>query len=64
MEDLVAVGIADPGHEGLVPQERLQLARVAPDALAPDLQRECRVVGIGTLVGVLEPDDRSPDADH
>ena len=38
MEDLVAVGVADPGHERLVAQQVLELARVAADPLAPDLE--------------------------
>ena len=47
MEDLVAVGVADPGHECLVPQQVLELARVPADAVAPRLQRQRRVVNVG-----------------
>ena len=50
MEDLVAVGVADAGHERLVAQQVLELARMAADPLAPDLTGEGRVVGIGTLL--------------
>ena len=47
MKDLVAVRVADPGHEGLVAEQALQLARVAPDPLPPGVQGERRVVGVG-----------------
>ncbi len=35
-----------PGHERLVPQQVLELARVAPDPLAPHLERQPRVVDV------------------
>ncbi len=50
MEDLVAVGVADAGHERLVAQQVLELAGVTADAVAPDLERQRRVVGVGTLL--------------
>jgi len=40
MEDLVAVGVPDSGDERLVAQQRLELARVLPDAVPPDIDRE------------------------
>ena len=49
VEDLVAVSVADPGHERLIAEEVLELARVAPDTLAPGLERERGVIGVGTL---------------
>ena len=60
MEDLVAVGVADPGDERLVAQQVLELARMAADPLAPDVQGQRRVVGIGTLLR-LRPDPGSVD---
>ena len=42
MQDLVAVGVADAGDERLVAQQVLELARMAPDPLAPDLERQSR----------------------
>ena len=45
-QDLVAVGVADAGHETLVAQQRLQLAGVAPDALAEGVEGELRIVGV------------------
>ena len=51
MQDLVAVGVADAGHERLVAQQVLELARVPPDPLAPDLEGQGRVVGVGSLLG-------------
>ena len=42
VEDLVAVGVADPGDERLVLQQVLQLARMAPDPLPPDVERQRR----------------------
>ena len=52
MQDLVAVGVPDAGHEGLVAQQVLELARMAPDPVPPHVDGECRVVGIGAdLVG-------------
>ena len=38
MKDLVAVGVADAGHEALVLQEVLELAGMPADPLAPDVQ--------------------------
>ena len=55
MEDLVAVGVADPGHERLVAEQVLELARVAPDPVAPDLEGERRIVGVGTQLVVPRP---------
>src|SRR6185369_15169719 len=52
MEDLVAVGVADAGDEGLVPEEALELARVAPNAGPPLVERQRRIVGVGALVGI------------
>ena len=62
MEDLVAVGVADPGHERLVAQQVLELARMAPDPLAPDLEGQRRVVRVGALVGLAEARHRAIDA--
>ena len=57
MEDLVAVGVADPGDEGLVLEQVLQLAGVAPDALLPGGQGQGRVVGVRAEL-VVQPGDR------
>ena len=54
MQDLVAVGVADPGHERLVAQQVLEFARMASDPLAPDLEGQRRVVGVGSLLGRAE----------
>ena len=42
VQDLVAVGVADPGHERLVAQQVLELARMAPDPVPPDLEGQGR----------------------
>ena len=47
MEDLVAVGVADPGHERLVLEQVLQLARMASDPGPPGLEGQARIVGVG-----------------
>ena len=62
VEDLVAVGVADAGDERLVAQQVLELARMAPDPLAPDLEGQRRVVGVGALVGATEPGHGPIDA--
>ena len=50
VQDLVAVGVADPGHERLVAEQVLELARMPPDPLAPDIERQRGIVGVGTLL--------------
>ena len=55
MEDLVAVGVADPGDERLVLEQVLQLARMAPDPLAPDLERQAGIVGVGPELARRSP---------
>ena len=62
VHDLVAVGVADPGHERLVPEQVLELARVSLDAVAPALEGERRVVRVRTLLVAPEARDRSIDA--
>ena len=61
VEDLVAVGVADAGDERLVAEQVLELARVAPDPLAPDVEGEGRVVRVGALVLAAQPGDRPVD---
>ena len=46
VQDLVAVGVADPGHERLVAQQVLELARVALDPIAPDVEGQRRIVRV------------------
>ena len=46
-----------PGHERLVAKQVLELARMAADPLAPDLEGQRRIVGIGALLGVAEARD-------
>ena len=64
VEDLVAVGIADAGDEGLVAEQVLELARMVPDPLPPDLEGQGRVVGVRSLVrrrrGRARPARRRP----
>lgn len=50
-EDLVAVRVADAGHEPAVAEHRLQLTGVAADAVPEDVQGQRRVVGVGTHLG-------------
>ena len=50
-QDLVAVRIADAGNESAVAEQRLELARVAANALAEDLEGQLRIVRIGTHLG-------------
>ena len=71
MQDLVAVGVADAGHERLVLQQVLELARVPPDPLAPDLERQRRVVCVRALlappspgIGAVDPGRRQVDLAH
>src|SRR5439155_3613938 len=45
-QDLVAVGVADAGHEPVVAQQRLQLAGMAADSLSEDLQGQRGIVGV------------------
>ena len=59
MQDLVAVGVADAGDERLVAQQVLELTRMAPDPVAPDLERQRRVVGVRPLLLLTEPRDRA-----
>ena len=47
MEDLIRVRVADSGHELLVAQEVLELARMSSDAGPPLVQVQGRVVGVG-----------------
>ena len=58
--DLVGIAVADTGHEGLVLEQVLQLAPMRPDALAPHLDAQGRIVGVGTQV--VPAGDRSLDA--
>ena len=66
VEDLVAVGVADPGHERLVAQQVLELARMAPDPLPPDVEgqrRDRRRRGPGPVrPGPARPARRRPAA--
>ena len=62
VQDLVAVGVADPGHERLVPEQVLELARMALDPFSPDVERQVRAVRVGTLLVCAEAGDRSLDA--
>ena len=61
VQDLVAIGIADARHECLVAQQVLELARMSPDPLPPDLEGQRRVVGIGTLLRAAETGHRPVD---
>ena len=54
MQDLVAVGVPDAGHEGLVPQQVLEFARVSPDALPPQVEGQRRIIRIGAQLGLRE----------
>src|ERR1035437_6789336 len=56
MQDLITVGVADAGDEGLVLEQVLELAGVAPNPSLPDSQGEGRVVGIRAQVGVQTGD--------
>ena len=70
MEDLVAVGVADPGDELLVLEQVLELARMAPDPRPPLVEGQRRIVGIGTELGVeagdgtIEPGRQEVDLAH
>ena len=55
VEDLVAVGVADPGDEGLVLQEVLELARVALDPRLPGIERERRIIRVGSESSSVRP---------
>src|ERR1035437_8845105 len=46
VEDFVRAGVADTGHEFLIPQQVLQLSRVAADTSSPHLERQIRIVRI------------------
>ena len=46
MQDLIAVCVTDAGDERLVAKQVLELARMAPDALPPDIERQARMVGL------------------
>ena len=61
-QDLVAVRVADPGDERLVAQQVLELARMTPDPVAPDLEGQRRIERIRTHLAGAPTGDRPLDA--
>ena len=55
MQDLVAVGIADARHEGLVPEQVLELTGMAANTRAPFVEAQGRIVRVGSGLLVGQP---------
>src|SRR4029453_4231527 len=62
MEDLVAVGVADPCDERLVTEQVLELAWMSADPVAPDVKGQGRVVRLGPHLLRRQPGDGPFDA--